>query len=115
MFCSRCGDALPTGGNFCPGCGTTVAGGQAVIASPVAGTPQRPWLPMIAWAIVIASLLFPLWFPKGTLVAIPLLWIGFTIVLPGKSTMARVGKGLIAAFVVMVAILAIQQRLLGRQ
>jgi len=104
VFCSRCGAELPTGGNFCPGCG-----------APVAGTPQRPWLPMVAWTIVIASLLFPLWFPKGTLVAIPLLWIGFTIVLPGKSTMARVGKGLIAAFVVMVAVLAVQQRLPGRQ
>jgi uncharacterized protein YecT (DUF1311 family) len=47
----------------------------------------------------------------ATTLAIPFLWIGFAFVLPGKSVIVRAGKGLVAMFVVMVAIFVLQDHL----
>jgi uncharacterized protein YecT (DUF1311 family) len=111
MFCAKCGTKQPDGSKFCVKCGTDVTGGVATDSPPPTSKSKRTWVTIVGWFLVAGAVALPFMVSDATTLSIPFLWIGFALVFPGKSVIVRAGKGLVAMFVVMVAIFLLQDHL----
>src|SRR5437868_5637468 len=101
MFCSECGTQHDDTAKFCPKCGT--ASGTTSTVSPSKTPGAMSGLARLGgWACVLAAVavLVVLPFNVAGPLSFALSWVGFAIVITGRSTIIKVAKGLVGAVIV---------------